>query len=355
MNLKSTFLGVFSAAMLSSPAVLQIAPAQANSIPYSGEEQISVQVYRAANPAVVTIRAGSSTGSGSIITPDGLVLTDEHVIRGVNRVSVTLPDGKTYTGQVIATENKNDLALVKLQTNDRLPTIPLAAADSIEVGQRVFAIGSPYGLSGTLTTGIVSRIGVNGELQTDAALNPGNSGGPLLNSRGELIGVNKSILTPNGKSNVGIGFATSATIARSFIAQSTSGSNHIATVPNLSPSFTSIPKSSTPNPVGSTPATVNSAIPDSVIPVETEVPSQVASNRPHLGVALQTNSMIIQSVQPGSIASELGLKEGDRLVALNGYRLTDVRQLINFLDRRPSSAILTVARGRQFANLHVFF
>ncbi|MEE3719296.1 trypsin-like peptidase domain-containing protein [Tumidithrix elongata RA019] len=355
MNLKSTFLGVFSAAILSSPALVPIASAQANSITYGGEEQVSVQVYRAANPAVVTIRAGSSTGSGSIITSDGLVLTDEHVIRGVNRVSVTLPNGKTYTGRVVATENKNDLALVKLQTNDRLPTIPLAAADSIEVGQRVFAIGSPYGLSGTLTTGIVSRIGVNGELQTDAALNPGNSGGPLLNSRGELIGVNKSILTPNGKSNVGIGFATSAAIARNFIAQNASVSNHIATVPNPSPSLPSIPNSVVPNSVASTPVTANPVTANAIIPVEPEVSSQTASNRPHLGLALQTKSMIIQAVQPGSIASELGLKAGDRLVALNGYRLTDARQLINFLEQRPSSAILTVARDRQLANLRVLF
>jgi serine protease Do len=356
MNLKSTFFSVFSAAMLSTAAGLPIAPASANPISYSGEEQVSVQVYRSANPAVVTIKAGNSTGSGSIVTSDGLVLTNEHVIRGVNLVSVLLPNGKTYTGQVIAIENRNDLALIRLQTSDRFPTIPLADAES-EVGQKVFAIGSPYGLSGTLTTGIISRIGTNGDLQTDAALNPGNSGGPLLNSHGELIGINKAILSPNGKGNIGIGFATSATIARTFIAQNTSLPSQVAIAPNPAKTIPPVVVASKPPTVVTpiNPAIAKPTIPNLVTPPKIEIPSKTPVEKPRLGVSLNTETMIIQAVETGSVASELGLKSGDRLVALNGYRLTDVNQLINFLDRKPSSAVLTVARDRKFANLRVLF
>jgi serine protease Do len=355
MNLKSTFFGVFSAAILSTSTGL-VASASASTIPFSGEEKISVQVYRAANPAVVTIRAGNSTGSGSIVTPDGIVLTNEHVIRGVNRVSVTLPNGKTYNGTVIASDNKNDLALIRLQTSDRLPTIPLADAES-EVGQKVFAIGSPYGLSGTLTTGIISRIGSNGDLQTDAALNPGNSGGPLLNSQGELIGINKAILSPNGKGNIGIGFATSATVARAFIAQNISMPSalprNVAIAPNPVLAASVIPNSTSSAAIA--PNTTKPHSPNPIFPPKTNVPSPTGSERPHLGVALNTETMIVQTVLPGSVASDLGIKSGDRLVALNGNRLTDVKQLINFLDKRPNSAILTVVRDRKFSNLRVLF
>ncbi|MGB5970191.1 MAG: trypsin-like peptidase domain-containing protein, partial [Spirulinaceae cyanobacterium] len=185
---------------------------------YNGDEQVSIDVYNQASPAVVTIQVGRGAGSGSIISSEGLILTNEHVIRNANRgvVKVIAAEGKEYQGNVIAVDSPNDLALVRLNTSDRLPTIPIASANSIKVGQTVYAIGSPFGLSGTFTQGTLSRIAPNGDLQTDAAINPGNSGGPLLNSRGELIGVNKAILSAGGRGNIGIGFATSATEAQQF-------------------------------------------------------------------------------------------------------------------------------------------
>lgn len=205
-------LGTPALGSVLTPPVLAQAP---------NDEQTSIDVYRLVNPAVVLISTGRSSGSGSIVSPEGLVLTNEHVVRGARggRVSVSTNTGDRYIGQVIATDRQNDLALVRLETTDRLPTVRLSDSEGIQVGQRVFAIGSPFGLSGTLTTGILSRIARNGDLQTDAALNPGNSGGPLLNSRGELVGVNKAILSPDGRGNTGIGFATSAIIAREFIEQ----------------------------------------------------------------------------------------------------------------------------------------
>jgi S1-C subfamily serine protease len=227
-------------------------------------------------------------------------------------VSVSTNAGKRYTGQVIATDAANDLALVRLNTSDSLPTLRISNPQNIQVGQRVFAIGSPFGLSGTLTTGILSRIGRNGDLQTDAALNPGNSGGPLLNSRGELIGVNKAILSTGG-GNIGIGFATSVTIAKDFIAQ-----NRNRTAPS------------------------NTAL------------SPSPSN-PSFGVTLDARTLVVLGVQPNSIAAEIGLRPGDQLIGINGRRLRGIEDLQDFLETRPSSAILTVARNRRVANVRVNF
>ncbi len=302
-----------SLCLLSTPALSSVpvptVVAQARS-----EEQTSIDVYRKVSPAVVTLGTDRGSGSGSIVSSEGLVLTNNHVVRGVRggRVSVSTSSGKRYTGQVIATDPTNDLALVRLNTSDRFPAVPLSSAENIQVGQRVFAIGSPFGLSGTLTTGILSRIGRNGDLQTDAALNPGNSGGPLLNSRGELIGVNKAILSTGG-GNSGIGFATSAVVARDFIQQNRNRSTASTTVERPSPST------------------------------------------PLLGVTLDARTLIILGIQPGSVAANLGLRRGDQLIAINGRRLRDIQDLQAFLEGRPSSAILTVGRNRRLADVRVNF
>lgn len=184
------------------------------------EEDINVRVYRAASPAVVAVETGTGNGSGSIISPDGLVLTNAHVVSGVETVTVKLSDGREFEGDVIAFgEAGLDLAAVRIRSNERnFPTINIAPAGSTEVGQRAFAIGSPFGFQGTFTTGIISRLDRDrGLIQTDAAINPGNSGGPLLNSRGELIGVNSAIFSPGNAGNVGIGFAIAIDRVESFI------------------------------------------------------------------------------------------------------------------------------------------
>ncbi len=281
------------------------------------EEQTSIDVYRVASPAVVTISTGRSSGSGTIVSPEGLILSNEHVVRGARGglVVVSTSGGKRYRGQVIATDRSYDLALVRLNTTDRFPSVRLSNPQTIQVGQRVFAIGSPFGLSGTLTTGILSRIGRNGDLQTDAALNPGNSGGPLLNSRGELIGVNKAIISPRGGGNTGIGFATNALVAKNFIEQNRNRSN---------------------------PSTIS----DRPLP---------SSSTARLGVTLDTSTLVILGVQPGSLAANLGLRRGDQLIAIDGRRLRGLQDLLAFLDNRPSSAILTVGRNRRLANVRVNF
>jgi S1-C subfamily serine protease len=181
------------------------------------DETTSERVYANARPAVVSIEADDGTGSGSIITADGLILTNAHVVGNSRTVKVRLADGRTLDGRVIGYGDGLDLAAVRIQGNN-FPTIPLATTTA-KVGQRAFAIGNPFGLEGTFTTGIVSRLDTEGgRIQTDAAINPGNSGGPLLNSQGQLIGVNTSIYSISRDSgNIGIGFAINTNRVQPFL------------------------------------------------------------------------------------------------------------------------------------------
>jgi len=164
-------------------------------------------------------------GTGFVFRSDGYILTNEHVIRGANKIKVTFIDGKEYEGKVIGADPLTDIAVVKIDA-DNLPTIPLGDSDKARVGEFVIAIGNPYGLSHTVTVGVLSAKGrpisagdsgreYENFLQTDAAINPGNSGGPLLNLRGEVIGINTAIL-PYAQ---GIGFAIPINMAKSILEQ----------------------------------------------------------------------------------------------------------------------------------------
>lgn len=205
------------------------------------DERDTIAVYQERNDAVVNINTETvaynwflepipqegSTGSGSIIDERGYVLTNYHVVEDANRVFVTLADGERLEGDVIGTDPENDLAVVQFDPGGRqLHTIPMGNSDRLRVGQKVLAIGNPFGLDRTLTTGIVSGLGrplrarndlvIRDMIQTDASINPGNSGGPLLNSRGEMVGINTMIFSPTGGS-VGIGFAVPVNTARRVV------------------------------------------------------------------------------------------------------------------------------------------
>ncbi len=197
-------------------------PAQAQF--YDADEQININVYKKITPAIVTIDAqleeGISSGTGCILTPNGVILTSSHVVDSSSDIDVTTYSGKVYKANVISILGKNnDLALLKINTKESLSIINLGDSEEIKVGQKVLAIGNPFGFAGTLTQGIVSRIDYSkNKIQTDAAINPGNSGGPLLNSSGEVIGISQSIYNPdNNKSNIGIGFAVPVNSVKEFI------------------------------------------------------------------------------------------------------------------------------------------
>lgn len=191
---------------------------------YANDEQINITVYESINPAIVSIEAdiidGVSAGTGCIVTSDGLILTGSHVIEGGKNIEVTTYNGQVYKAEVVSKMGKNkDLALIKISPKKPLQTIKFGDSSTCKVGQKVLAIGNPFGFSGTLTQGIISRIDyTKNKIQTDAAINPGCSGGPLLNSAGEVIGINQSIYNPdNNISNIGIGFAIPINDAKKFI------------------------------------------------------------------------------------------------------------------------------------------
>jgi S1-C subfamily serine protease len=206
------------------------------------DERNNVTIYQKASPSVVNVistvitrdfflnaipREGS--GSGSILDARGHVLTNNHVIRDAKKLEVTLADGSKWPAKLVGTDPDNDLAVIKIDAPaDKLKPLPLGDSQKLQVGQKVLAIGNPFGLGLTLTTGIISSLGRNIRsevgtmiedlIQTDASINPGNSGGPLLNSEGEIIGINTAIISPTGAS-VGIGFAIPVNTAKRIIPQ----------------------------------------------------------------------------------------------------------------------------------------
>lgn len=163
------------------------------------------------------------TGSGVIISEDGYIVTNNHVIKDATEIEITLNNRKSYKAKLIGTDSKMDIALLKINADEKLPYTAFANSDSVKVGEWVLAVGNPYNLTSTVTAGIVSAkarnldtSGIQSFIQTDAAVNPGNSGGALVNTRGELIGINTMISSPTG-SYTGYSFAVPSNIARKII------------------------------------------------------------------------------------------------------------------------------------------
>lgn len=225
MNVKITASVLLAALTLGCSAISKPVLETAELVPVvaqSDEEQTRINVYERANPSVVSIFVGEGHGSGFIVSSDGLVLTNSHVIENApSTVTVILADGSKALADVVGFEGSGmDLAALKIRDRTDLPTVELAAPHSAKVGQSVYAIGTPIDLSlgNTFTSGIVSRYDIEeGLIQHDAPINPGNSGGPLLNSAGEVIGVNTAILSYGGGGNIGIGFAIPTEAVQPFL------------------------------------------------------------------------------------------------------------------------------------------
>ena len=207
------------------------------------DEQNNIDIYKMARSATVyvtstTVRrdffyqqvASKSLGSGFLVNGDGFILTNFHVISGSSQIQVTLSDQTRYMARALDTDRSDDLALIKIDPRKKLAAFHLGDSDHIQVGQKVLAIGDPFGLEGTLTVGVVSSIGraiqsennsqLEGMIQTDAAINGGNSGGPLLDSSGDVVGINTAIL---GETNLGIGFALPINRAKALLSDFQAG------------------------------------------------------------------------------------------------------------------------------------
>ncbi|MEV4564291.1 trypsin-like peptidase domain-containing protein [Nonomuraea sp. NPDC049419] len=193
-----------------APAALpRVAPAP--SAPLTGLSATAARVL----PSVVSIETGTSGGSGFVVDGQGHILTNAHVVAGSTQVTVVLADGTRLTARVAGADGGEDLAVLEVDHPAELTPATLGRSSELAVGDQVLAIGSPLGLSGTVTSGIVSaldrevRLGDSRRtaVQTDASINPGNSGGPLVNAQGEVVGVNTAIAASRGGGNIGIGFA----------------------------------------------------------------------------------------------------------------------------------------------------
>ena len=217
------------------PAKLEITEAAAPQS-FDSEEQNNINVYRKVLPAVVNITSRAVTfdffygevpeqgqGSGFLLDRQGHILTNYHVVAGAQQVEVTLSNRSKYPARVVGVDRAHDLAVIQIQAKNLTPAV-LGDSKDLVVGQKVFAIGNPFGLNGTMTRGIISSIRsvrgpeayIDEAIQTDAAINPGNSGGPLLNARGEVIGINTMIVGTAGQ-NSGVGFAVPINTAKAVL------------------------------------------------------------------------------------------------------------------------------------------
>lgn len=286
-----------------------------------GQEAINVKIYSQSAPAVANIVTRTleydvfmepvpteGAGSGFVIDPRGYILTNFHVVQGAQAISVTLGDRSHFDAKFVGADERNDIALIKIDPKDRkLAALTMGDSDSLQVGQTVLAIGNPFGFQSTLTTGIVSALGrtvqtgqttvIDGAIQTDAAINQGNSGGPLLDSHGAVIGINSAIYTPSG-TTAGIGFAIPISTARQ-IAQDliTDGRVHRASMG-----------------------------------VEARVLIPAVAEALHLPV---NEGLMLERVNPGGPASNAGLRGGDRQAILGMRRIVLGGDVITAIDGRP--------------------
>jgi S1-C subfamily serine protease len=270
---------------------------------FTPDEQNNIDIYKTGREATVNITSvvyrrdwfynvypEQGTGSGFIIKPTGEILTNNHVVNGARELTVTLADKKIYKAKVLATDKRVDLALIKIDATGKLPALTLGNSDTLMVGQKVLAIGNPFGFEGTLTTGIVSSLDrsiqtedeqLEHMIQTDAAINPGNSGGPLFDSHGAVIGINTAIYGSQG--SVGVGFATPISRAKAMLAE-IEQSGHISR-PALGISV-----------------------------------SYVSEDLAQMLGLPTTGGLLIQAVEKGSAAEAAGLHGPTRVVIVGGFR-----------------------------------
>jgi S1-C subfamily serine protease len=303
------------------------------------DEQNSIEVYKTLSPGVAFINTtsytqgfwgdveeGKGSGSGSVIDAQGHIVTNYHVIEGAQKITVSLGGDKVYPAKLIGGDPDTDLAVIKIDPPQTgLTIIPLGDSDKLVVGQKVLAIGNPFGLDRTLTTGIISGLQrpirarndrlIEGAIQTDASINPGNSGGPLLDKFGKMIGINSQILSPAGGS-VGVGFAIPIKIAKRVI-----------------PELIQFGEVKRPKP-GASFYTVSQLVEQGVqLPVE--------------------NGLLVRSVLPGGSFDKAGIKGlsrsgygeivlGDIILSIDGEKMSDTDVMDRFLDKKKIGDIVQV-------------
>ena len=341
-----------SSAPVTRPEHVELAEAAGPAL-LDAEEQLNITVYKKALPSVVNITSTQvafdffygavpqqGAGSGFVIDGEGHILTNYHVIQNARQLEVTTSDKKKYKAQVVGADPAHDLAVIQIPIKT-VPRAEIGDSKSLVVGQKVFAIGNPFGLNGTMTRGIISSIRsvrgprgfIDEAIQTDAAINPGNSGGPLLNSHGQVIGINSMILTGGVEQSAGIGFAIPINTAKSVLDDLV----HLghARYPSLGVR---------------------------TIPIGPDLADQ-------MGLSADSGLLIVQVV-PGSAAERAGLRGGneraylgnipitlggDLMVAIDGQAIQDQQELSHFMQnhRAGDSVTVTIYRGRKRMDIKV--
>jgi S1-C subfamily serine protease len=337
---------------LSHPAKVEITEA-AGGDTLDSEEQNNISVYRKNIPAVVNITSRAMTfdffyglvpqegqGSGFVIDKEGHILTNYHVIADARQVEVTMHNRKKYKATVVGTDPPHDLAIIQIKASDLVPAV-LGDSRNLQVGQKVYAIGNPFGLSGTMTRGIVSSIRpvrepngatIDEAIQTDAAINPGNSGGPLMNWHGEVIGINTMILSSVNQ-NAGIGFAIPINTAKAVL-------NDLVTLGRVR----------------------RPALGVRTIPISPELADEI-------GLPVDYGLLIVQ-VTPGGSAELAGLRGGseraylgnipimlggDLIVAIDGEKVQDEQDLTQMMNnhRAGDTVKVTIYRNKKKLDVNV--
>lgn len=322
---------------------------------YDAEEQNNIALYKRVSPSVVNITSRTvafdffygavpqeGQGSGFVIDKEGHILTNYHVVAEARQVEVTMSNRKKYKAQIIGLDPAHDLAVIRIDAPNIVPAV-LGDSKGLVVGQKVYAIGNPFGLNGTMTRGIISSIRsirgaentpIDDAIQTDAAINPGNSGGPLLNSRGEVVGINTMIATGGANQSAGVGFAVPINAAKAVL-------NDLVTVGRVRrPSFG-----------------IRGALP---------ITPDLARE---LGLA-QEYGVLIMQVVPGGAADRAGLRGGneraylgntpiliggDLIVEIDGQEITEPADIAGILNNRRSGDTIkvTVYRGKRKLDINV--
>jgi len=335
-----------SADWFSHPDRVEITEAAPNE-PLDGEEQNNISVYKKNIPSVVNVTSRAMTfdffyglvpqdgqGSGFVIDKEGHILTNYHVIADARQVEVTMHNRKKYRATVVGTDPSHDLAIIQIKAPDLVPAI-MGDSRNLQVGQKVYAIGNPFGLSGTMTRGIVSSIRpvrepngamIDEAIQTDAAINPGNSGGPLMNWHGEVIGINTMILS-NANQSAGIGFAIPINTAKAVL-------NDLMTLGRVR----------------------RPALGVRTIPISAELADQI-------GLPVDYGLLII-GIVPGGSADQAGMRAGteraylgnipimlggDLIVAIDDQKVEDQQDLTQMMDnhRAGDTVKVTLYRGKK--------
>jgi len=310
----------------------EAAPAGISDPSTTTDEQNSIEVYRTISPGVAFIsttsyaqdmwgdvQEGKGNGSGSVIDNEGHILTNFHVVEGAQKLTVNFGGDKVYSARVIGGDPDTDLAVIKIDSPPPgIPVIPFGDSDKLAVGQKVLAIGNPFGLDRTLTTGVISGLQrpirarngrpIDAAIQTDASINPGNSGGPLLDKFGRMIGINSQILSPAGGS-VGVGFAIPINTARRVVPQLVQYGE--VRRPQLGASLTSV------------------------------------GDLVQRGITLPlTNGLLVRSATPGGSAANAGIRGltqdrttgevaiGDIITGVDGEKVNDTDDLFRLLDKK---------------------